>query len=43
MALRGDAAAVDRLIAIAKDGRDRRARSARKQATFWLSRRTRAR
>lgn len=36
MALHGDAAAVDRLIAIAKDGRDRRARST---ALFWVSQR----
>jgi hypothetical protein len=36
IALHGDTAAVDRLIAIAKDGRDRQSRS---QALFWLSQR----
>ena len=36
IALHGDGAAVDRLIAIAKEGRDRQSRS---QALFWLSQR----
>ena len=36
IALHGDAAAVDRLIAIAKDGRDRNARST---ALFWIGQR----
>lgn len=36
IALHGDGAAADRLIAIAKDGRDRQSRS---QALFWLSQR----
>jgi HEAT repeat protein len=36
IALHGDGAAVDRLVAIAKDGRDRQSRS---QALFWLSQR----